>query len=56
MTDTHPCPKCGGASLIKVGKRQLAGRKVQRWQCKKCGRITHRKIVAEDMEEEGEEK
>ncbi len=43
---TQKCPECQSTKLIKFGKRFWGKwktgrrRKVQQWQCKKCGRIT----------------
>lgn len=33
------CPECGSTRLIKFGKVWSGRTKVQRWQCKDCGRI-----------------
>jgi transposase-like protein len=33
------CTGCGGTHVVKCGIKQLSGRKMQRWQCKTCGKI-----------------
>jgi len=41
------CPECDSVKLIKVGKGWSGRTKVQRYQCKDCGRI-----VTEELKEE----
>jgi len=51
MDEVMQCPECKGMNLIKAGKSWSGRTKVQRYQCKDCGRIIT-KVYEENLKEE----